>query len=396
LCRKMRQQLNQCCEPGPTRASPHVHPFRLPSRVGVLLTLAWGFCSASTFLLPAISEGRETEVPRDRGSSCVGSRTILFSGYEWNVRKSDEPETPDYNYFSDSSDNAWVDSTDRLHLRITQRDSQWYCAEVVIRPALGHGMYIFQVGSRIGELDENVVLGLFHYDYGSGDPFHREMDIEFSRWGYEYGPNAQFVVQPWEVEGNLYRWNLPGETEFSTHCYNWTTDSIRFVSAKGYQVSPPFDSIIDQWTYRERDRIPQPGSERVRLNFWLSLARAPSDSVEPEVIINSFKHIPEPWVRRRAGTFLPQHRLTQNLPNPFCNTTSFRYELKNDEDVTVEVYNASGRSIRTLVKERKRMGSHGFSWDGRDDVGNEVGSGIYFCRMEAGQVTTTIQMVFVR
>lgn len=362
----------------------------------MLLTVAWGFCWAGTFLLPAISEGGETEVPRDRGSFCVGSRTIVFSGYEWDVRKSDEPETPDYNYFSDSNDNVWIDSTDRLHLRITQRDSLWYCAEVVIGPALGHGMYIFQVGSRIGELDENVVLGLFHYDYGSGDPFHREMDIEFSRWGYEYGPNAQFVVQPWEVEGNLYRWNLPGETEFSTHCYYWTTDSIRFVSAKGYQVSPPFDSVIDQWTYREKDRIPQPGSERVRLNFWLSLARAPSDSVEPEVIVESFQHIPEPWVRRRAETFLPKHRLTQNLPNPFRDATSFWYELKSDEDVKIEVFGSTGQSVRTLIDEHREAGVHGLSWDGRDNTGSEVGSGIYFCRMQAGQVTTTIQMVLIR
>jgi hypothetical protein len=128
--------------------------------------------------------------------------TIQFSGYEWAV-KAGVSLGPGPNDFSSSSNNVWVDDQGRLHLKITQTDQKWSCAEVYMMQSLGYGNYTFQASSRVDLLDKNVI----------GSPFiHRddthELDVEFSRWGNESGPNAQFVVQPYYNPGNREQFSM--------------------------------------------------------------------------------------------------------------------------------------------------------------------------------------------
>ena len=128
--------------------------------------------------------------------------TLQFSGYEWAIKAGDLLG-PGPNNFSASTDNVWVDDEDRLHLKITHRDGTWYCAEVYRMESLGYGTYTFYLSSYVDLLDKNVVGSPFLYQ----DDEH-ELDIEFSRWGVEEGPNAQFVVQPWDVPGHREQFDL--------------------------------------------------------------------------------------------------------------------------------------------------------------------------------------------
>ncbi|MBI3195304.1 MAG: hypothetical protein HYZ34_12690, partial [Ignavibacteriae bacterium] len=100
-------------------------------------------------------------------------RSLSFSGYDWWVKASVTPIGPGPNYFSDSQENVWVDSLGQLHLRITQRNGRWNCPEVISKSSPGYGRYIFQVTGRLGQLDRNVVLGLFTWDNASAEN-HRE------------------------------------------------------------------------------------------------------------------------------------------------------------------------------------------------------------------------------
>jgi len=209
--------------------------------------------------------------------------TIHFSGYDWEV-KAGWGIGPHNNYFSDDSENVWVDEEDKLHLKISYRSGIWYCSEVACNESLGYGPYYFYVSSPVGQLNENVVLGLFTWDNWSATP-HREIDIEFSRWGDTSNPyNAQYVIQPYESSGNIHRWWMPPDIDSSTHIFNWQQDSIRFLSFKGYY---PNDSILQSWFYTG-SYIPLPGDEQPRINLWLYESRPPSDSNEVEVIISSF------------------------------------------------------------------------------------------------------------
>jgi hypothetical protein len=96
-----------------------------------------------------------------------GPRWLSFSGYDWWVKTSTGPVGPGPNYFSDSTNNVWLDGQGQLHLRITNRSNQWQCPELVSARTFGYGIYRFQLASPADNLNPNAVLGLFTW---SDDP----------------------------------------------------------------------------------------------------------------------------------------------------------------------------------------------------------------------------------
>jgi hypothetical protein len=89
-------------------------------------------------------------------------------------------------------------------------------------------------------------------------------------------------------------------------------------------------------------------------------------------------------------------RLEQNSPNPFNPTTAIRFSLASKETVTLAVFDLGGRLVRTLVNEPRGLGSHSVTWDGRDNAGASVASGVYFYRLDAGKFTSTKKMVLLK
>jgi hypothetical protein len=89
-------------------------------------------------------------------------------------------------------------------------------------------------------------------------------------------------------------------------------------------------------------------------------------------------------------------RLLPNHPNPFNPSTTIRYELAAASDVRVLVYDAAGRQVRRLVDTREGAGSHSVTFDGRDDAGRPMASGVYFYRLETGTTTQTRKMVLLK
>lgn len=83
-----------------------------------------------------------------------------------------------------------------------------------------------------------------------------------------------------------------------------------------------------------------------------------------------------------TGDLLPSvHWLHQNYPNPFNSRTTIRYQLKQAGHVSIRIYNALGHQVRTLVSRQTAAGVHQVLWDGRDDSGAQVASGLYFYEM---------------
>ncbi|MCB5231178.1 MAG: T9SS type A sorting domain-containing protein [Candidatus Cloacimonas sp.] len=89
-------------------------------------------------------------------------------------------------------------------------------------------------------------------------------------------------------------------------------------------------------------------------------------------------------------------RLNGNYPNPFNPETSISFELKSEESVLIEIYNMRGQKVRTLVNNRLSAGSHSLEWNGKDDNSQEVGSGIYFYKMVAGDYSSTKKMIMMK
>jgi len=99
---------------------------------------------------------------------------------------------------------------------------------------------------------------------------------------------------------------------------------------------------------------------------------------------------------KRPPTVPQEFELEQNYPNPFNPETTIRYYLPKDAVVSLEVYNVLGQRLRALVEGFRPAGSHKVVWDGMDDRGNPMSTGIYFYKLRAGDVVLTRKMVLVR
>jgi len=120
------------------------------------------------------------------------------------------------------------------------------------------------------------------------------------------------------------------------------------------------------------------GTLRVRSGFWTSVTGGVS-SVEGET----------------PG--LPTaDRLDAPYPNPFNPSTTIRFELAGRSPVRVRIFDARGRMVRDLVDEEYPAGRHDVAWDGRDDRGGRVPSGIYFVHFEAGGTVGTRKMTLLK
>lgn len=209
------------------------------------------------------------------------TRIINFSGYEWVVRTSEEAKQgPGPNLFSDSEDNVWVDSQGKLHLKVVQKDGNWYCSGVTLRRSFGYKKYIIYLASDVTKLDENVVGGFFTYKNDN-----EEIDIEFSRWSITNNQNTQFAVQPSFLAGNKVRFDMDSNTDLSTHFFNWQPDKIEFGSYKGHTLNPTNENVISTWTYTGKN-IPPENDERLKINLWLFRGNSPTDKKPAEMIIN--------------------------------------------------------------------------------------------------------------
>jgi hypothetical protein len=92
------------------------------------------------------------------------------------------------------------------------------------------------------------------------------------------------------------------------------------------------------------------------------------------------------------------NHLAQNYPNPFNPVTTIRYSIRQKGHVSLKVYNVAGRLVRTLVNETQNPRAEGFAvaWDGVNDSGERVSSGVYFYRLVAVDFIKTRKMVLVQ
>jgi flagellar hook assembly protein FlgD len=88
--------------------------------------------------------------------------------------------------------------------------------------------------------------------------------------------------------------------------------------------------------------------------------------------------------------------LFDSFPNPFNNQAVIRYRLEKTADVSLAIYNLLGQRVRTLVRGKEQSGSVTVIWDGKDDRGGDLSSGIYFCRLQAGESSQTKKLVLLK
>lgn len=96
------------------------------------------------------------------------------------------------------------------------------------------------------------------------------------------------------------------------------------------------------------------------------------------------------------GFFVPRFALEQNYPNPFNPSTEIRFSLPQEMRAELKVYDLAGRLVATLADGVQPAGERIVRWDGRNDRGMTVSSGIYFYRLSAGSLVETKKMILLR
>jgi len=89
-------------------------------------------------------------------------------------------------------------------------------------------------------------------------------------------------------------------------------------------------------------------------------------------------------------------QLAGNAPNPFSERTTVEFVLPEQKRVTVAVYDVMGRKVATLVDGMRSAGTHAVGWGGQSDSGQDLASGVYLLRMQAGDQASTRRLTIVR
>ena len=147
-----------------------------------------------------------------------------------------------------------------------------------------------------------------------------------------------------------------------------------------------------------------PGSVMAQYNWW---GQHPPDSnrfLGPVVYIPALAYEPHTWDPPEqkvavSGSISEKIQLLHNYPNPFNPETEIQFVVNSHQSpvhTTLKIYNILGQLIRTLVDEEKAEGSYSVYWDGRTDDGKPASSGIYFYKLQAGELTDVKKMVLLR
>jgi len=117
---------------------------------------------------------------------------------------------------------------------------------------------------------------------------------------------------------------------------------------------------------------------------------------------HSYSGFWNPWVvatdveEEKEAVVPKEFSISQNYPNPFNPHTVIEYALPKESKVKIVVYNILGQKVRVLKDEIEKEGYKRVIWDGRDDSGSEVASGIYFYRIVAENFVKAKKMMMVK
>jgi hypothetical protein len=240
---------------------------------------------ATTDALPKVG-GPVVAVATVKGTGGFAERarkTLMFSGYEWELRwiSSDRGGANDYD-----PNNAWVDEQGFLHLRLAFRNGRWTSSEVINTRSLGYGTYSFVVRD-VSHMDPAAAFGLLTWDEQGAEQNHRELDIEISQWGDRTIGNAQYVVQPYYVPANVVRFMAPAGQ--LTHSFRWEPGRAAFRTVRGADAASRAAPVAE---HEFTAGIPTPGTERVRMNLYYFRYAPAAPRGDVEIVVEKFEYLP--------------------------------------------------------------------------------------------------------
>jgi len=135
---------------------------------------------------------------------------------------------------------------------------------------------------------------------------------------------------------------------------------------------------------------------KIDLNFRVENAPSNAETIVPLILQDDKGNRWDFSVKICANSTLPlMNFLENNFPNPFNPSTTINYYLKDNVHTKLVIYNTLGQKVRTLVDEQKAAGFYSVKWDGKNENGQMVSSGVYFYKFKAGNFVKTQKMMLL-
>jgi flagellar hook assembly protein FlgD len=114
-------------------------------------------------------------------------------------------------------------------------------------------------------------------------------------------------------------------------------------------------------------------------------------------IMGAAIHIQVGDVEEKNNAILSSSDLLQNYPNPFNNSTNIQYILQRNDMVTIKIYNQIGQLVKTVLDQKNQTkGFYYVRWDGKNEMGINSPTGIYFCNIITNHYLSTKKMILIR
>ena len=153
------------------------------------------------------------------------------------------------------------------------------------------------------------------------------------------------------------------------------------------KIMPELDSV---YVYQSLDRVDIAdidGDGKVEIIPEYGLYKGWEGSLEKRSVFLKRDHLAS--IKEGNNLRPTEFNLLQNYPNPFNPDTRIRFTISSEYEINIRIYNTLGEEIKELLNQTRISGEYEIDWDGTDNFGNRVPSGVYFITMEANSYTQT-------
>ncbi|CAN0382690.1 unnamed protein product, partial [Laminaria digitata] len=198
---------------------------------------------------------------------------------------------------------------------------------------------------------------------------HEDWDVPFKRFNTDVRPASQDLEQwTFEVASNINEsisLSFDGLQDIPESLDVWLVDNLMH-REQDLRINPAYAFQTSESPHKER------------FSLWVGKSNTLRDALT-------------------ALQSLPERTELQAFPNPFSSLSTLRVGLKSDTQISLSVFDSLGKRVATLLSgEEKTAGFHTVGWEGKNDAGQYVASGVYFYVLQTGSETVTKQVVHLR
>jgi len=269
----------------------------------------------------------------------------------------------------------------------------WVTGSNALQERRTNSLYVHDMGTVLNNADQSVSTGEVNPDVAGQTSFDFVRGGEQATVDFTSGTSAVFALEGGCPDVRDYDGMGTSGTGVATHRYrHWLPEQLGDAAiVMNSSPAAGWNTIMQSHAWSDirpnRDASPQsptPGRDLVRMvvNAVTPYACSQIDSGITDVDENH-------WVPHTT-------RLYPNSPNPFNPATSLRFDLANPGFVHLRIVDVAGRVVRTLVREARPAGRYVEVWNGLNEHGQRVSSGVYFYRLDAPGFTETHKLVLLR